>query len=239
MSYFTQQEIADINRQQIFSLERKINRGEFNLEEIGEYVPGTLGLVDLINAETTYMNKKGCSILKHSKEELQALGAEYFTKFFVPEEVEKINIQCEALYNAQDNGLTLNFAQRVKAVDDPYFKWFFTSTKLLYPPGDGSGNKLIILVNEVNRAEQLTRKIHSVLEESDWMKNHFKKYCLLTKREKEIISLIFKGKNSQIISEELLISKLTVNTHRRNIFEKLQIKTFAELLKFATTYSII
>jgi DNA-binding CsgD family transcriptional regulator len=51
----------------------------------------------------------------------------------------------------------------------------------------------------------------------------------MTKREKEIIQLIMKGMSTKKISELLVISNLTVSTHRRNILKKTNTKTSLEL----------
>ena len=56
---------------------------------------------------------------------------------------------------------------------------------------------------------------------------------LLTKREKEIIKLIVTGMTSKEIGEKLDISKRTVDVHRVNIMEKLQVENLAELIKFS------
>lgn len=55
----------------------------------------------------------------------------------------------------------------------------------------------------------------------------------LTKREQEIIELISKGHNTRRISDELFISRKTVENHRLNIMNKLQIKSSMELYLFA------
>lgn len=56
---------------------------------------------------------------------------------------------------------------------------------------------------------------------------------LLTRREKEVLSLIAEGLNNQEISEKLFISPRTVDTHRTNIMQKLDIHDAANLVKFA------
>jgi PAS domain S-box-containing protein len=57
---------------------------------------------------------------------------------------------------------------------------------------------------------------------------------LLTKREKEILKLIASGLSSKQISEELFISINTVETHRRHLLSKLQVKNSMELVKEAS-----
>jgi two-component system, NarL family, response regulator NreC len=55
----------------------------------------------------------------------------------------------------------------------------------------------------------------------------------LTRREKEVLSLIAEGLNNQEISERLFISPRTVDTHRTNIMQKLDIHDVGNLVKFA------
>lgn len=55
----------------------------------------------------------------------------------------------------------------------------------------------------------------------------------LTKREKEILSLIAEGKSSKEIASQLFISIRTVQNHRANIMNKLGIKKIAELVRYA------
>ena len=52
----------------------------------------------------------------------------------------------------------------------------------------------------------------------------------LTKREKDIIELIAKGKSNKQIAEALFLSELTVKTHRKNIKNKLGAEGKAELI---------
>jgi DNA-binding NarL/FixJ family response regulator len=61
----------------------------------------------------------------------------------------------------------------------------------------------------------------------------------ISTREKEIISLINKGMASKEIAEELHLSILTVDTHRKNILRKLQIRNAAELISFAMRNGIV
>ncbi len=55
----------------------------------------------------------------------------------------------------------------------------------------------------------------------------------LTKREKEILNLIADGLTSQEIAESLYISPRTVETHRANLLQKLDIKNTAGLVRYA------
>ncbi|MDW8851480.1 response regulator transcription factor [Flavobacterium sp. MMLR14_040] len=54
----------------------------------------------------------------------------------------------------------------------------------------------------------------------------------LSRREKDITLLLSKGKSTQEIADELFLSFLTVQTHRRNILQKYKVKNVAELITF-------
>lgn len=62
---------------------------------------------------------------------------------------------------------------------------------------------------------------------------------ILTRREKAVLKLLAEGKKSREIAALLYISPYTVRRHRSNIMEKLQIKTLADLVKYAISQSYI
>jgi len=237
-SYLTRQEIKDTNSRQVYSLERKIQQGEFTIESVGDYLPGNILVTNLGNLSTEYMNRSGCNILKHSADELAEPGPEYFQRFFVPEEMNVFVPTYLKMQQEQNPARIYNFVHRVKTLSDGFYKWYFASAKLMYTAGSTIADKMLLIVNESNSAGQIAKKINNVLEESDWIKKHFKQFCLLTKREKEIITLVVSGQSSASIADALHITKLTVNTHRSNIKEKLPIKTFSVLYRFATAFGL-
>lgn len=54
----------------------------------------------------------------------------------------------------------------------------------------------------------------------------------LSRRERDIALLLSKGKSTQQIADDLFLSFLTVQTHRRNILQKYKMKNVAELIAF-------
>ncbi|GAB0155347.1 hypothetical protein CHRYSEOSP005_06080 [Chryseobacterium sp. Alg-005] len=61
----------------------------------------------------------------------------------------------------------------------------------------------------------------------------------LTKREKEILSLIAKGYSGKEISKILILSEHTIRTHRKNILKKTNSRNSKELLKNAFEWGLI
>lgn len=69
-------------------------------------------------------------------------------------------------------------------------------------------------------------------------KENTKKLSLLTKREKEILIILSSGKTSKEIGFILNISKLTVDKHKKNIKEKLNLNTLGELINFSISSNL-
>jgi DNA-binding NarL/FixJ family response regulator len=62
---------------------------------------------------------------------------------------------------------------------------------------------------------------------------------LLTSREKEILLLIAKGEISKEIAHQLNISINTVNRHRQNILEKLNVNNSIEAVRTAEALDLL
>lgn len=61
----------------------------------------------------------------------------------------------------------------------------------------------------------------------------------ITRREKEILLLLEEGLNGPQIAEKLFLSPYTVETHRRNLMQKLNVNATQQLLKTAKLMSLI
>ena len=56
---------------------------------------------------------------------------------------------------------------------------------------------------------------------------------IITKREQEVLNLVAMGKTSQQIADELFVSVRTVESHRYNLMQKLEISNTAGLVRYA------
>ena len=76
---------------------------------------------------------------------------------------------------------------------------------------------------------QIARKVVKFLRKSTVIRdNPYKE--LLTKREKEVLSLLSKGFTYKSIASELYIALQTVKSHCHNIYEKLHVTNKTEAL---------
>lgn len=103
-------------------------------------------------------------------------------------------------------------------------------------------------INKLYIQEQMSEAISAILNG----KKYFSKECtdillnddpdadmpsgsdrsaMLTTREREILSLIAKDKSIAVIADELCVSPRTVETHKRNIMNKLKVNTTVGLVR--------
>ena len=120
----------------------------------------------------------------------------------------------------------------------------------------GAGGYGYLLKN--SKKEEFIEAIESVLEGNKYLSKQISEQMInsmvsrgsrgqeeeqeeipLTKREMEIIQKIADDMSNQQIADELHISLRTVETHRRNIMQKLKVNTVVSLLKYAAQHNIV
>lgn len=85
----------------------------------------------------------------------------------------------------------------------------------------------------------ITKSLRTEIEKKNLFRDSFANKMKLTRRELELIPYLVQGKTSANLGEILNISPLTIETHRKNIFRKLQINTTIELLNFAHANNLL
>ncbi len=83
-----------------------------------------------------------------------------------------------------------------------------------------------------NKHFPTVHQLAPVTGDSHFFDEFLKKYQL-TKREVEIIKMVCSEMSTKQIAATLFLSELTINTHRRNVFRKLNLNNVAGLINFA------
>jgi DNA-binding NarL/FixJ family response regulator len=119
-----------------------------------------------------------------------------------------------------------------------------------YLPKDACGTDLIKAIHTIQEGKEyyhgdisntiIQGFIHQAKEKElkQEKENSFKKACF-TKRELEIITLFAEGLTNKEISDKLNISIRTVDSHKSNIMQKLEVKSSVEIVKFAIKNELI
>jgi DNA-binding NarL/FixJ family response regulator len=94
-----------------------------------------------------------------------------------------------------------------------------------------------VLIETIKDIVLHNKKVIPIQEEKS--KSFEFKNTILSEREKQIIKLIAQEFTSEEIAEKLFLSKQTIETHRKNIFLKLQVKNIAGLVRKSISLGII
>ena len=118
--------------------------------------------------------------------------------------------------------------------DSAYIKRFFASGASGFLTKNASDGELLEAVQEVLTGKRyISKEVSEVLSNSllePFISEQKQQFQGLSERELEIIKLISAGSTTNKIADLLNISVKTVESHRRNIFKKLQVKNVAQLM---------
>ena len=82
-------------------------------------------------------------------------------------------------------------------------------------------------------------KTYLSFEVAQTIRNKPETTIILTRREKEVLELIANGMTNNMIAEKLFISTTTVDSHRKNLLAKFEVKNTASLIRIATQQKMI
>ncbi len=91
----------------------------------------------------------------------------------------------------------------------------------------------------ISRFVGLNKKLQRVISEEVFRDYHRFQFEQLTERESEILKLLATGRNNPEISDELYISRHTVEQHRKNINKKLGIHGLKDILDYAYAFDLV
>ena len=120
-------------------------------------------------------------------------------------------------------------------------------TQLLANGGNGyllknmERDELIRAIDEVMNGKIFLSQAanQKILEQFHSLKDAMNKVPVLTRREKEILELLYEGPTGPQIADKLFLSHYTIETHRKNLMQKLNANTTQHLLKLAKDYRLI
>jgi DNA-binding CsgD family transcriptional regulator len=223
------------------SLLKRMEEKIAGIQAMADEVPGAVIIHRFENnfANVEYMSAWGLKKLNTTLQELQEMGAEYYSNFFNPEDVEDYRPKMAALLERNDENETFSFFQQVRASVLHEWEWYFSTVRIFMRDDDGNPFLTITIAYPIDPLHHVTHKVNRLLEENTFLRNNYARFSSLTQREKEILRELVLGKSSNEIAETLFISINTVETHRKNIKRKLEAGTSFELSEYARAYDLI
>lgn len=226
-------EILDSLRQSVFLVEQEGTASK-SLLELSDLIPGVLHLNSLEDFTPVFFNKSGEEIFNNTSDNVAAEGLDIVKQVVHPDDLHIPETVLLPYVRTNDTTAEVSFFQRLRKIDRAYFehKWYFTSCKII-------SNYLLCVSHDIRNLSANNRQLLLLLEENHFFRKNFRKFDALTKREKEILKELAVGKTAPMIAEEYFLSLNTVKTHRQRIFQKLEVKTFTELYKYAFHFDLL
>ena len=151
-----------------------------------------------------------------------------------PDDIKQIENSKKKIIESGEKSYVLNV--RIKNIEGEWLNTIISYTDVSHKKNDGKKHCLLMIADATEQLANFT-KIESIAYENARLK--YKLILVyLSKREKEILSLLTQGLSTKEIAEKLSVSFYTVETHRRNILRKSGMKNINQLVRFATECGI-
>lgn len=224
------------------TLAEKIKAKIAEVAAVADNFPGVIIIHNLQNnAVVEYMSPNGLQQLGLSLDEVRSMTSkEYHDIYFNAEDAKEYVPKILDLASRNKEGESISYFQQVKPSPNATdFVWHMSNTKILMR--DDAGNALLILTTSyaIDPMHELTQKMARLLDQNNFLRKNYQHFAKLSKREIEILRLITLGNSSGEIAAELFISVTTVETHRRNIRNKLKAGSSYELTQYAQAFDLI
>jgi len=210
------------------------HQASFNL------ISGVVICHDITDWSIVFMSERGLNALNITAEELYLMtNQEYHARFFNADDAADYVPKIAALMQSNNDQAAVSFYQQLKFPDSPHWRWHLSSIRIFMRDDDGNPLLTITTSIPVDAMHHMAAKADRLLEENNFLRNNYANFSKLSKREQTILREIALGKSSIEIGDELCISSTTVDTHRRNIREKLNTKSSFEISKYARAFDLI
>lgn len=230
MNLYTEKEILTQNEQFTFRLGNLYKKDKDLFHQFKDFVHLPIYINDRVTLEYTLLSDM-CLNKGKEIEDLQEYGISYLPKISEPnllnlaiKKIKRFNLQndisatCSYLQCLLINKKMTHYVTNKCIIDDD-----LAMNTSLFPDQMGSVSKLF----------------KNILPESSNSLIFWQRFQSLTKQEKVILKLVANGISNKDIGDQLFISKHTVNTHRKNIYKKLHIKTTSEIVKFSLVMDLL
>jgi DNA-binding CsgD family transcriptional regulator len=196
-------------------------------EKVVNEVPANIYISDLEKG-VVWCNRTNEETLGYTLDEILQLGGlEYLYKVVHPDDhtvPENSLVHYRNFEGAEYGGIF-----RARPKQETEYKWFIGWAKAFSRNADGSVREVLCADLDMSPRMNTEQQLIDALKENLRLKNRLL-IQRLGKREREVLDLTCRGLSAREISDKLFLSVHTINTHRRNIQNKLGISNIAEMV---------
>ncbi|MEX2477891.1 MAG: helix-turn-helix transcriptional regulator [Gracilimonas sp.] len=234
MPYLTDKELTERFEYYTVQVEKLLLQGE-DIDSVLNQSPFGVHLNDAKTLEVLHVNKKLTEVIGFHNNEIKEMGMEYLENYLHPDTLSNVAKFLPPIYENMNSHETYPFLQHVLLHDCKDFSPLITFSKTT-----SFQNGLVVCLSlRPGDFENMSPKMEQVVEMDSFKLKHFKRFQQLSEREVEVLTLLANGKNNPRIAKELYLSRHTVETHRKNIKRKLDLKNFRDLMRYAIAFDLV
>lgn len=210
------------------------------IEAVADALPGVLIVNRIPDGSPEYLSPRGRQLIGVTLDEITAMsGEEYHSRFFNSVDEEEFVSQVMNLVARNEPGTLCTYFQQVRTRAGCPWEWYSVGTTVFLHDNAGQPTHLLTFAMPVDPRTDLDAKVERLLAEKTFRRKHAVRFASLTRRERDVLRLLALGHSAQETAEELRISVLTAETHRRNLRGKLGVGSGYDLVQFAQAFDLI
>ena len=209
-----------------------------HLQTFEKEIPGIIVIHNLQNFNVEYMSENGLREMGTTLEELKRLGIDYYKTFLNKDSYDYLTKFMELIYNSKEDD-SISFIQQARPTENDDWEWYASNSKIFLRDEEDLPLLSISYVIPITGKLFFESKIQRAFDENKFLKKNQHLFAALTKREKEILTLMAQSISSEEIAISINIAKSTVDTHRRNIRKKIGVESPYEITCFAQAFNLI
>ncbi len=234
MARLTSRELVQRFEYYVASIESKLNNKD-KAGSIIDSIPLSVVIARPGPLEIVNINKKHETWTGYSEEEIRQDCGDYLRKTIHPTSLKNVAPLLKEFYGTGHSRQTMAFVQYAIPYGKRDYDPLITFTKV---PACQSDLAVRLLVPP-NKMDSLSRSMEQIVEMDLFKMRHFKRFQQLGHREIQVLELLANGCNNPDIADQLGISRQTVETHRKRIKSKLELKTFRDLMRYAIAFDLV
>lgn len=234
MPYLTDDELIERYEYYVMQLEERLLEGE-DFKTLIDQIPCMTILSKPEAIEIKYTNKRHEELTGFSLEEVKEECPQYLDAIIHPASLENIRKFLPDFYANQNYHQTMTFIQYVQLTGNSDYSPLVTFTKATRMP-DGLVLRIPLLIEEFGN---MSPKMEQIVKMDQFKLKHFRRFQQLSDREVEVLRLLANGYNNPQIAEQLFLSRQTVETHRKNLKRKLELRSLRDLMRYAFAFDLV
>lgn len=215
-------------------LEEKLNALRLSADDL----PIPIIVHRMVDFKVVYMNKVGLDILGVNLAEFQTIDPkEYVARYFNEEDDAESSAKIHRRI-IDVSSRPSSYFQQVKSKDGDW-DLYASNTKVFFKDEQGNTTHVITTASPLAPEHHITVKINRLMDDVRFLRKNAMVFGKLSVREVEVLKLMALGLSSLEIADKLFIAMATVDTHRRNIRQKLVLKNNYDAVKFAHAFNLV